>query len=59
LDSSGRERKSWLRPILTIKIIDFGVNKCFFMGKVYIRCFFLLNLLKMINLNLENIFIWG
>jgi hypothetical protein len=51
LDSNDRERKSVLTPILTIKMVDFGVNRFHFMIEVPFRCFYTFKLPKKPNLS--------
>jgi len=49
LNSGGRERKSWLRPILAIKIGDFGFNRFLLMNRVRQGVVFSLNLHEMMD----------
>jgi hypothetical protein len=59
LDSDGREKKSRLRSISTMKKNDFSVNKFLLMEKVYSKCCFPLNLSEMIDLSLKVFFCFG
>ena len=52
LDSDGKEKKSWLRPIQGMKKSDFVVNEFLLIGRVYPMCCFHLNLPKMVDSSL-------
>jgi hypothetical protein len=59
LDSSVKEKKSILTPILATKIIDFDSKRFYLMRRVPLKCFFTLELPKKLLLSSGRFFVLG